>query len=279
MKTLTSKQLFGLAFGIMIVSNILVFWGVYQNRSSKPTSVISLTEREMPMRSYYRHHRDLRDRHLKVRTMVHTGVRYKYYKTPLWLDEAKLQTLGYDTQKAKANINDIHRRETTKVCYVALEFDGNTYQEYLASEIERYEQKVTEYNATKHKSFTSYIKYDKRELKRTKEQESRLFVIDASQDYQTLRQKYPKEQYIITQAKIQLRKHYQNKNYHLRGYIMDVMIPNIHLSKSNLKKLKDILKNATKEKKYSLHPKYTITLAFGSRLEPYIVDIKAIKYK
>lgn len=100
----------------------------------------------------------------------------------------KLQTLGFDIQRAKENKKKYKEYERIKELFVALELNGKAYQEYLAKEQAKYDLKVREYNPTHHhKNFEHYIKYAKSDLKRAQEKHTRLFVVDASKEYLSLR--------------------------------------------------------------------------------------------
>ncbi|MFT7823310.1 MAG: DUF4824 family protein [Sulfurimonas sp.] len=47
MKALTSKKLFLIAFLILILTNLIVLYGVFNNKKGEPESQIILTEREL----------------------------------------------------------------------------------------------------------------------------------------------------------------------------------------------------------------------------------------
>jgi len=275
MRTFTPKKLFGFAFVIIIMANIVVLLGVYQNRKSKPTSLITLTQREMPMRDHHRYDKDIRHRYLALRWNVYDSVdRRSYYSQYKWLDEAKLQELGFDVAKAK--VKKLKKYGKIKEFYIAMEMDGKAYQDYLIQREKTYEEKRAKYTTSaRDDRLNEWLKYEKGALKRAKIEDSRLFIIDAAKDFDTLRNKYPKA--IITKAQIEMRRDYYLKKYHVEGLISKVMIPKVHLSKKDVRELQNILKNAPQDKKYRHSPKYAITLAFGSRLEPYIVDIKPME--
>jgi hypothetical protein len=286
MKTLDTKKLFLLSFTIVILSNLIIFWNVYSNRHSEPTSLLTLTQRELPI---HKHARDIKGRYLSIKwrlydkdqTLSHRSswLNYNTNQSSNWLSKTKLQELGFDMDMDHEELALLDDYEVYKETFVVLEFDAQEYQKSLAQEQKRYDQKVAEYNNSGYTNFSKYIRYPISQLNYAKYQSSRLFIVDAGHDFNKLRNKYPKNKYMITKGVIKVIKMWQsNKTYTLSGYISELHIPKIHLSKNNLAKINAIIKKAPKDKKYKNYPKYSVTLALGSKLEPYIVDIKAIEY-
>lgn len=71
-----------------------------------------------------------------------------------------------------------------------------------------------------------------------------------------------------------MKRYYDKEGFEVSGFVSKLMVSSIHLSKAHLRKLNAITKKFNKAKGQKTPPKYAITLGFGNRFEPYIVDIK-----
>ncbi|KIM10709.1 MAG: hypothetical protein KU38_07130 [Sulfurovum sp. FS08-3] len=256
MKSNISKKLFGFALAIVVFVNIMMLGQVYINSHSNPTSLITLTQRELPIYTY--HQKDISTQYTSIRFNSEN-----HYHSILWLDEDNLTKLGFNMNQIKKEwTGKIGRFFDTKEVFVALECDGKSYQKYLESKKQEYDKRVQEYNSSIHGNYRSYIRYAKETLEYVKTKESRLFAIDASRDFQSLRQKYPMENVMIAKALIKVT--ISKSPNRVQGHISKLLVPAIHLSKEHLKQIKFLEDRSVK---------YTIKLALGNLFMPYIVDI------
>ena len=126
------------AFILLLITNVIVLAGVAYNRSGTPITSIDLTERELPIQYLYRFSDENSGVALDFKWYVLDPDQdpkffFRANITPAWLDDAKLDELGFNIDalekekyKTASRIFD-QRREVTLV----LEYDGMTYQKAL----------------------------------------------------------------------------------------------------------------------------------------------------
>jgi hypothetical protein len=116
-----------------------------------------------------------------------------------------------------------------------------------------------------------------------KESGSRLFAVDAGNDAVELRKRYPdRKKYLITPAKVRLRLLSANKMMKkpvLSGYVDEILTDTIHVPcdrQGVLASLKpnehDLYYDGRKESYVS---RYTVTLNYGRRYEPWVAEVVA----
>lgn len=249
------KNLFGIAISIIILSNLIILFNLYQNRTNPPDSVVTLTQRELTSYNYYENQQD---RYFRIN-----------WKNGMELDNQKLTQLGFDIENA---LKFGKHRELREV-FVVLEVDSPLHQKFIKEKRKDFENRIIDANQV-------YINSAKNNLEKSIYGSSRLYILDANLNYEELRKKYSdRSRYIIQKAQIRIYRTHDNNRYYINGYISTLSIPHIHISLKNSIIINNIIKNSTRDKRYKHYPKYKVKVAFGSRLEPYIIDIKAIEYK
>lgn len=285
MKTLHAKKLFLTAFLILILTNLIVLFGVLDNRKGEPKSQITLTERELQVPySISKENSGLSLRILWQSLGEKNLVNYRGYQSPVWLTVEKLKTLGYHIDKIKKKGENRYGYNTSKECFIVLEYDGEAYQEALKrAEVHLEEKKQALSDASQDKILQSYHKIAKNTLKNRKEFESRLYAIDAGKDALILGEQYPdRSKYIITKGIIHIYYNFQQKKIY--GNISNLSIANIHvplefrktLEPIIQKKQSDIKKSRTYPMVMKHAPRFKATIAYGKRFEPWIVAINPI---
>jgi len=256
MKSNISKKLFGFAFAAVVFVNVIMLGQVYINSHSNPTSLITLTQRELPI--YRDYQRDI--------STQYTNIRFNgenHYHSIHWLNEYNLTKLGFNVNQIKEEWESQKSWiSNTQEVFVALECDGKSYQKYFESKKHEHDKKIQEYNSSIDGNFNDFMRHAKEILEYAKTKESRLFAIDASRDFQSLRQKYPMQNVMIAKALIQVT--VSKSPNRVQGYIAKLLVPTIHLSKEHLKQIKYLEDKDIK---------YTVKLALGNLFMPYIVDI------
>jgi len=265
-----SSKLFASAFALLIVSNAVMLFGVYLNRSSETTSEVTLTQRELQLSSPMRKENNS----LSLKLVYRTANRSSRSRPDNFLNDVKLKELGFDTDKY------LYSKEgtaaTTKEVFIVLENDGESYKESLRSAEEELMRKEALYNANKDDK-VKQIAYEnaKSDLAREQMSQSRLFAIDAGLDYETLRQKYPdKTDYLILKGVVRAVKEHKEKS--LYGYIQHLNVQAIHLPYEFKHLLKDIKPINNHRNMQNTPPKYKIEVKYGSRYEPFITSVKII---
>ena len=261
---------------LIIGTNVIIFSGIFLNRAGKPLSVITLTEREL--RQSYSRQKENSGLSLTLhwRVMQKESLYYGKWSRPEWLDAEKLTQLGFNIDKMNDNASKRSRRKRmlTKKVFIVLEYDGETSKEALKA----IEENLIEVKADcAAKETAKCSEQAEGRLKREKVNESRLFAIDAGNDYAALRTKYYQdEKYIIAPGLIKPRYSYIEKKYVPTGSIKSICVEKIHVP-LELKKTFYSITGKDKDRRYNFDsPMYNIELAYGQRYEPWIQAIHPI---
>jgi hypothetical protein len=279
---IATKKLFLLAFVIIIAGNAAVFLGVYLNRSGKPDAVVKLTERELGLPYMVYHENSGLSLHLKWNILQKDK---RWWRSPLWLDRKKLMELGFDAEDISADQRLKKSMERiSKEVFVVLEYDSETYQRALKGQQEDLvEQKSQLAQMPEDKRLQNKVKSSESLLKKLQNSKSRLYAVDAGLVRIDLRGIYPdRSKYIIAKGLVSLTK-FRKKEKEAIGIIRKLSIENIHVPIKNRKIFEEILKSSKSRLKYRLNhssekPRYRVKLAYGSRLEPWIVSVERIRY-
>ena len=255
---------------LILAVNALVLAGVAYNRSGQPTSTLQLSEREL--------------RHGRLSSKENSGVALSlvwrvgrgndapdadyvsYGGTADWLDQAKLAALGFDVASARAERE--FKRWRSKEVLLVLEFDGPACRQALA----RVQQKADEeekllFANPGNKEFERRAKRAREVADNEERQASRLFVVDAGLDAATLRAQYPDPtRNLIVRGQVRPQRVSRDRQDSLSGHISALSVAQINVPL----KFQPALKQASAANKKA---SYSATLAFGKRLEPWIVAL------
>ncbi len=253
---------------LVVVTNALALWGVYQNRREGPVQTIELTERELPIAM-----RDPDDSSIRLR-LAWRKSSCQFFPPPenceYLFDRARLQDLGFDCSAA-AGSDPGFRYPLRREAFVVLEYDGPRWQQH----------------AEKGQSGSAAAEGGRpapsgRESNRPREsldgadpEGSRLFVADAGLSAETLRGKYPDaRQYLIVRALIHAileepddSRAAGSKPARWGGYVAQLLPPEIHVPPPFSREL------ASLETRRGGPPRYRVLLHFGSRTEPWIESV------
>ena len=172
------------AAALVLLASVLTLLHVARNRSGKPDSEITVTEREL---EYYRDADDsgvdllLKWQYLRLDTDA-TG----------WLNEQKLSALGFDCRITASDPKaaSFYRRQAPRRAFVVLEYDGTGWQDWLRMRKRTYEEMHP----------VPGQRSDREEFRA-----SRLIAIDAGLDTVALRSRYPdRNRVVIWPAVIQI---------------------------------------------------------------------------
>ena len=295
MKTWTTKH-YMLAVGLLLlVSNVLVLAGVAYNRSGEPVSKITLTERELSSPYSYSYRKEDSGVAFYLQWRVHsdrtTYSSYGYYSGPYtpaaWLDKEKLTQLGFDTsfEPGKKDSYRFYNNLPEREVYLVLEYDGESYQRALRmseenlfekeSLLESMPKNITE---QERKRIENNAKTARNFLEQEQNSRTRLFVIDADLNDESLRKKYADQaRYLVVKGKIGVTQQSKNKKTVVRGRISEILSNRIHIPLP----FRDQLVEFSKTKKYRKYkgnkPRFQGTFAWGKRYEPWIVGVSMLE--
>jgi hypothetical protein len=275
----------GLAAGIVLIfaSNAVVLGGAMLNRSGTPDSEITLTERELALPSRFGWSGEDSGISLSLHWRVAgRGVpnQFSYVGgTPDWLDRKKLAELGFDVS-ADPNAPGATRRYTKMLpreVLLVLEYDGTAYREVLdQAKTKLSEEKALLSDNPGTSEFEKRVQNAKQALFHEETVNSRLIIIDAGTDHRALRSKYPdRSRYIIQSSEVRLTvDHQPGSHSQLHGYVQNTAIHQIHVPREH----RAVLDRQPK-KTFAMRsdpPRYSVTLKFGKRLEPWVTAISPL---
>lgn len=295
MKAWTNKQYMLAAGLLLLASNAFVLTGVAYNRSGEPVSKITLTERELSSPYSYSYRKEDSGVAFYLQWRVHsdrtTYSSYGYYSGPYspaaWLDKEKLTQLGFDTsyalegKDAYRHYNNLPEREV----FLVLEYDGESYQRALKMAEENLLEKESLLESIPKdtsKQETTRIENNAKSARNFLEQEqnsrTRLFVIDADFDDESLRNKYSNQsRYLVVKGKVGVTLQSKNKKNTLHGRVSEIFSNRIHIPLP----FRDQLVAFSKTKKYRKYqgnkPRFQATFAWGKRYEPWIVGVSLLE--
>lgn len=282
-KLAAPRVLFLSGFVLLLAVNSAVLSGVASNRSGDPDALVQLTEREL--RLPYRVHEENSGLSLRLlwRTMG-TGEDEVYdsnWESPAWLHAEKLRELGFSVEEdAPFEAHpDRYKQPIARKVFIVLELGGEAYREALkraeqALAKERGVSPITGGDA----DAPDRLKRAGERLERERTSESRLFAVDAGLEAGTLRKKYSdREHFIIAPGIVNMRRDYGDKGAGPSGYIAGLSVENIHVPLARRDVFHSIMDQPAAGPQEGKSPRYSVTLAYGSRLEPWILSVRRME--
>jgi hypothetical protein len=253
---------------IVVAANAAMLVGVAASRSGDPDAVITMTERELPMR--FTTDRDSA-RQLEIRADQAATIFLP------WLGRQKLQALGFDVDALpKDNAAGAYSRQLPRRVFVVLEYDGPAWQDYLTdlrrrhAVMEQQEDEVRRGVRVQSQVTEPYVPAPKD----VEEATSRLMAIDAGTDAAALRRTYPdRRRHIIAPATVRLQYDFRPVAERITGSISlvthSLVVP---------RQWRAVLDSLGSGSPYggTKTPRYTVTVSYGSRHEPWITAIERI---
>lgn len=267
---------------LILATNIVVLGGVAYNRSGEPESTLKLTQRELALPYAWGLTKENSGLALHIawrvveqesdRPGIYMASYYGDGAAPYWLNEAKLIALGIDVSRLRRSANDKPRRELlpSKEVFLALELDGPEYQKLL--------EQVRRYTAAAQnrlrgnpgdKELEQRAKTATEALKQEERENSRLVVVDAGLERDTLRTTYPdRTRYAIARGRVQPQSG-PKPMYTPRGRIVGLSVTDVNVPASLRSEVGDARPLRTHET-VNTPPPYDVTVSYGRRLEPWI---------
>lgn len=283
-----------IAIGLLMLVNAVVLGGVAYNRSGEPEAAVTLTERELPLSSYYGY-ADRENTGLSLRLSWSQAGSLSVFKfqqrrrqTQEWFGKAKLEAVGFDCSLPLDDRNaELHySKMLPRKTFVVLEFEGKAWEAWQAKEqddLAAMEQKVATGEVSK-KQLESARKEYEREV-RTR---SRLLAVDVGNDPSALRLQYrDRRRFLILPATVRLFYHRPGDEGgdlksppRLEGSIGDILTDEVYVPKKHRSLLEKLLRRDGQQSgDYSPYterkrdPTYAVTLRVGKRYEPWIAGV------
>lgn len=251
---------------ILIGTNVVALSGVALNRTGEQTSQLTLTERELELP--YNSDAQSENSGISLTINWRTSSRsYSYSLKNIEISEKELFDLGFREFNEKKKFSSESRE-----LYWALEFDGELHD----AEIKKVETSYQEAQIVFNNDPNDVNKRKKEELKnslaREKTTRSRLFFMEGAVDYETLAAKYSdQDNVLIVKGLAESNYNSDNKTYRLsldQLLIFNIMVPLEYA---------DVFKGLkTLDWKTISKPRYAVNVKWGSRLEPWIIDVHGL---
>ena len=270
---------------IIIVSNVIALGGVAYNRSGEADALVELTERELNIAYRYGLQRDNTGLSLSINCRLETLQNDFAYGNsncwgePRWLNHEKLIELGFEFEAHdKDRSYRAYQRVLPQDVYLVLEYDGASHQRVLhAKEQKLLEEQSLQGNNPDNPEFEERVKQAEKNLLTEQNFNSRLFSIDAGLDAVELRQSYPDTgRYILMKALVRPAWYFKEQQWTWSGRISDLLIENIHVPLEHRTVLFPIEKAGSRRNPESDGPRYKVKVAFGKRLEPWVVGVEKL---
>lgn len=282
MSRFAPKKLIITGLLLIAATNAIVLAGVAYNRSESPTYIVVLSEREANLPYRYSRNKENSGIALKLKWRVLgdaiAGQRYSSYNygRPVWLDEEKLRSIGFKFEQKPGDKGaySYYRRLLPREAMLVLEYHGKAYDEALKKAKAHLgkEEALLRRNPKK-EEFIKRVKEAKEIVNDEKLIRSRLFVVDAGLGYNELRAKYPnKARYIITPGKIRATIDRRKKKDVVSGHISNLSVGQIQVPLEGRQVLAPLLKKS-RNRRDKVAPRYSVRLAYGKRMEPWVVDV------
>ena len=280
MKWLWSPRgLFALGFTVLVATNIAVLAGVAYNRSGMPETLITLSERELPL-PYYRNEEDSGlALHMDWRVLgaEEDDTPYRSWGYPAWLTADKLAALGFQIDADQVLESDGRRTKAPlpKEVFIVLENNGPAYREALRraeQALAQAEDRLSADSTDQQRQET--VDNAAKRLERERITASRLFAVDAGLDPARLQETYAdRARFIIAKGLVKPTYDYGKHRRRVQGYIQRLCVEDIHVPLEHRKLLDALIAKDRSQREAAAPPRYDITIAYGRRFEPWIVAV------
>ncbi len=277
---LSSRRFFLIGFILLAAANILVLSLVIHNRSGKPESLTTLTERELQLP--YRINEDNSGLSLVLtwRALDKEDEHnvYSAWRSPAWFTAEKLEELGFDPKEYLNSTGHTtsYKLPVPKEVLIVLENDGEHYRKAVKRATAALEKEKEAFKIKPaDKKDRNNLKRAEDRLKNERIKKTRLFAVDAGLELEKLRDKYPDQsRFIIAKGLVEPGFNYDRNKKKVSGVISRLSITSIHVPLKHRRVFDSILSQRKSTGGDIATPRFEADLAYGRRLEPWIVSVK-----
>tara|TARA_R110002049_G_scaffold273930_6_gene451870 strand:- start:966 stop:1844 length:879 start_codon:yes stop_codon:yes gene_type:complete len=288
---LSSRNLFTLCFLVLLATNAYVLTSVAANKAGAPEAFITLSERELslPYRLYKENSGLFLTLQWRSLNKQEEFDEYAYDNrgAPAWFDSKKLVDLGYNNDEinyySSSSYEPQKRKPLPKEVFIVLENNSVLYDEALKrAEAIVENQKARLAKNANDQHISNSLERAEKQLERERLSASRLFAVDAGVERSALRQQYSDStRFIIAKGLIEPYYSYNNNKEKRKtyGFIRELSIEQIHIPLKQRNLFDKLLGQNKVHSSDVKAPRYQVELAYGSRLEPWVVSIKPMSAK
>lgn len=281
---LSPRWLFALGFIVLLATNIVVLSGVASNRSGEPKTQITLTERELQLPHQIHEENSGLSLRLTWRALGSEDYNsYSDWRSPGWFSAEKLEELGFDLD-VFLNVSDgttFYRQPIPKEVFIVLENNGEPYRETVARAEMAFNRAENAFKLNPDdKNIRDSFERAENELNRERLGKTRLFAIDAGLDGDELREKYgDRKRFIITMGLVEPRFNHTKNKKEVFGHISRLSVSSINIPLKHRHIFDSILSQGKSTRDDFRSPRFEVKLAYGKRLEPWIISVKSLDDK
>jgi hypothetical protein len=265
---------------LLLVTNAVVLGGAFYNRGGEPEATLRLSQRELGLPYRWGFDRENSGISLEFRWRVPRPAtrdgNERYVEGAPWLDKAKLSELGFDVSRSPyvAEGARYYAKQLPREVLLVLEFDGAAYRAALqrAEELAKREGERAAANPAV-AELKGALEGANRTLENERNASSRLFVIDAGRDSTALRAKYAdRSHYAIVPGIVRLTTQRRGSDSVPVGYVAGLSVTAVNVPAAYREPFASAYKDSAEGAPRA--GKYEVAVAFGKRLEPWIVDVR-----
>lgn len=264
----STRRRLWLGLGLILLSNAVALAGVYYNRSGAPESRLTLSERELqlPYGDWFQREDDSG---LRLQLLWRRADEYGRVD---WLSADKLQALGFQVPDfTRGDWRQRLNRQLARPVVLVLELDGPAYQRQLQSARQALAEAEARVRSRPDDQELQRQRDSHREqLIQAERRDSRLFLVDAGLDAQALRQAYPDRQRYLLQGG-RLKPHAGSGKPGPGGFAAAIYPDHTRITVPHA--LREVFADWQQGGAYrEERPPVRVELAFGRRLEPWMLD-------
>jgi len=246
---------------VILLANGLALIGVATNRAGEAVETIALTERELPLQNVDQENSGVYLRLDLCRREFSTGDPSR--------DLARLQEVGFDL-RIPAGTRGSEVAIMPRTAYVALELEGDAWQQWLQREQKQLEFDRRQDPAAPQRTSRGALP------ERDPRLAPHLAAVDVAKSIQELRGRYPDQsKYLIVKAILVLRVEDVKDpasgavtDHKFTGNVTEILPSVIHVPLPHARLLSPLKPQSGQE------PRYTVTLKYGRNLEPWIDSVR-----
>lgn len=276
----TRRHTLATGFALIAITNAVALLGAAWNRSGEEAR-LALTQRELLRPYAWYGNRENSGVSLMLAWRVaadgpdRTGGRYtRMGGGPSWLDRAKMESLGFDVSYdlATERGRKLYEKQLPREALLVLELAGPAWERMVAlarDDVAAAEARLAA--SPGEKGLGLSVKNARDELERETQRASRLFVVDAGSDAEALRAKYPdRARYAVVRGEV--RPVSWKRPERATGYLTRLSVPSINVPFEFRGLFSEV--PSTYEYDESKRAPFQAAVAFGKRLEPWVVEAK-----
>lgn len=266
---------------LVVVVNVVALAGAAFNRAGEPESALRFSEREL--RPPYTWGWETENSGLSLGLLWRVPpaqLDERHYGTPsrwsaaAWLDAAKLREFGIEVPGPSATESEKRRYDKLgeKEVFLVLELNGPAFQSMLEAAEARARRAA---EAARDSSVAELWERERsadRSLQEERDENSRLFAIDAGMDRAPLRSKYAdRTRYAIVRGRIHPPR--LGPDQPRFGYVDALAIDEVNVPVGHRAVFVGVAEAVSRGGRYT-GPGFEVEVAFGQRLEPWLVSAR-----